>query len=282
MALAASPDGRTLWTADTTAAALTALRARDGAKRRTIALPDAPIDLALTPDGRRALVLLGFYERPALAIVDLAAGRVIGRHDVGRAARAIVLSRDGRTAYVTGGGQHGWLRRVDARTGAAGRAVAIGRHPRDLALTADGRHVLVTLNGDAVVAVVARRDDHLVTRISTAPFPGQIAAAPRGDRAVVTHDGFGGRAVSFLDIGTLRVARTAPTGPDPAGVAYVGARKVLVAERGRGNIAVLDAHTGARRRRIRTGGWPRAVVVADGRIFVVDEQTGRLSALGVR
>src|SRR5260221_122373 len=80
---ALAPDGRTLWTTDTGATTISAFRPRDLVHRRTIDVGAAPIDIALSPSGRTALVTTGFYDKPGLAVVDLAAGKVLGHADAG-------------------------------------------------------------------------------------------------------------------------------------------------------------------------------------------------------
>src|SRR4051794_8137157 len=74
MALAATADGRTLWTADPDAQAITAHRVRDLAPRRSIAVGGPAIDLAVA--GSSAVVALGFYGPKTLAVVDLVSGHV--------------------------------------------------------------------------------------------------------------------------------------------------------------------------------------------------------------
>jgi DNA-binding beta-propeller fold protein YncE len=280
-ALAVSHDGRTVWTADTGADTITAHRARDLSRRRSIVVGDGPTGIALAPGGARALVTTGFYDEPGLAIVDLHAGKVISRLDVGAVPGAIALAPDGRTAVVASGGAKGRLTRVDLGRGRVMARVDVGRHPRGVAVMADGRHAVVALNGDAAVAVVRLRDDHIVAKITTAPFPFLIAAAPAGDRAFVSHNGFGARSVTRLDVGARRTAGQLRTGAEPAGLAFTRGGALVVATRGDGAVTILDPRSGARRRRARPGGRPRAVAVQGRRAFSADEQTGQLWAIRV-
>jgi DNA-binding beta-propeller fold protein YncE len=278
MALTATPDGRTLWTADPDAQAITAHRVRDLAPRRSIAVGGAAVDLAIA--GTTAVVALGFYGPKTLAVVDLVTRRV-SHHAVGDDVRAVRVSRDGRTAYVAGGGAKGWLRGFDTVTGEAGPQLHLGRHPRSLALSPDGRHALVALNGDAAVAVIALRDLAVVQRIATREFPYLVAWSPEGDRGVVSHNGYGADHVTIVDPGARRASHTLATHLDPAGVAFVGRRSVLVAERGAGTLALLDSHSGRRRRRLTVGGRPRSVIVRGRRAFAVDGETGQLTKVEV-
>jgi DNA-binding beta-propeller fold protein YncE len=280
MALALSPGGRTLWTADSGGTTISAYRARDLAPLRSLDVGEAPLDIAISPSGRRALVTNGFYDRPGLAVVDLVAGRLVERMKVGPGAYAVAFGPDG-TGYVAGGGGAGRLLRLDTRRGEVAAEVALGRDPRGLEVTPDGRHALIALNGDAAVAVVALDAFTVVARIPTAPFPYLVAAAPRGLRAYVSHNGFAARRVSVVDLGRRRSSGRLAVGPDPAGIAFAGPRAVAVAERGGGTVSVFDPRTGRRRRRIITGGWPRAIVARGRRAYVADEQTGQLRTFGI-
>lgn len=280
MALALSPDGRTLWTADTGRTTISAYRTRDLSPRGHVDVGDAPLDVALSPTGLRALVTTGFYDRPGLAVVDLAAGRVASRVPVGRGAYAVGYAPDG-TAYVAGGGSAGRLLRVDPRHGRFTGEVALGADPRGLAFTPHGRYALVALNGAAEVAVVDLERLAVVGRIPTAPFPYLLAVAPHGGQAYVSHNAFGARHVSVLDVLDGRTTRRLAVGPDPAGLACAGPHALAVAERGAGTVSLYDPRSGRRRRRVAVGGWPRAIVARGRRAYVADEQTGRLGAFGI-
>jgi DNA-binding beta-propeller fold protein YncE len=275
---AIAPAGRSVWTADTGAATITRHAARDLRAGRSIEVGDAPTGIAIR--GRRALVSHGFEEDAAgLALVDLRAGKVLARLTPGIAPAAVAFLPGGRSGLVVAGGERGVLRRVDLHTQSLDGSVRLGRHPRGLAVTADGRRALVALNGDAAVAVVDLRDMRVERRIETAPFPYLIAAA--GDTAFVSHNGYGDRAVSRLDLGTGRARTAFRAGAEPAGLAFTGAHTLLVAARGDGTIGVHDARTGRRHRRIQTGGRPRALAVHGRRVFAADEETGELWASGV-
>jgi DNA-binding beta-propeller fold protein YncE len=280
-AIAVSHDGRTLWTADTGADTISSYGTHGLARHRTIEVGDAPVGIALTRDGRQALVTTGFYEQPGLALVDLRARKVTRRVDVGATPETVAIAPGGRFAYVVAGDAHGRLTRVDLRAGAAAGAIDLGQHPRGLAFTADGRHALVALNGEAHVAVVSLRTFAVVRRIATQPFPFLVAAAPRGDHAFVSHNGFGADRLSHLDVGAGTAHTAMRTGADPAGVAFARSGALLVASRGAGTITSFDPGSGRRRRRVRTGGRPRALAAHGRRVFAADEETGQLWAVRI-
>jgi DNA-binding beta-propeller fold protein YncE len=278
-AIAATRDGRTFWTADAAATTITAHRRDDLRRGRSIDVGGAPVDIALAPDGRRALVTTASYDRPGVVLVDLRTGE-IDHLDVGPEPYAVAFTASGRSAYVSGGGRDGTLTRVDPRTGRVHAPIPVGAHPRGLALHPDARHALVALNGEAAVAVVALRKARVARRVATPPFPAQLAVSPDGRRALVTHNGFGNRHVTPLDLVAWRARRPVATGLNPAGVTFDRRGALaLVANAGAGSVVILDGRTGRRRRRVTTGGTPRHVVISGRRGVVADGHTGRLTSV---
>jgi DNA-binding beta-propeller fold protein YncE len=280
-ALAVSPGGRTIWTADTGARTITAYRRADLQRSRAIDVHGAPVDLVIRPDGHHALVTTAFYDHPGLAIVDLRSGEV-DHVDVAAEPGALALNASGRRAYVVGRGAEGTLTRVDAGNGKVHAAIGVGAHPRGVALHPDGRHALVALNGEATVAVVDLRRGKVSRRIKTAAFPSEVAISGDGMRALVTHSGYGADRVTPLDLEHWRARKALRTGLHPAGVSFNRSGSLaLVSCVGDGTVTVLDGHTGRRRKRLRPGGTPRALAVIGRRGLVADGTTGKLTALSL-
>jgi DNA-binding beta-propeller fold protein YncE len=279
-AVALSPSRRTLWTADITATAITAYRARDLRRLHSIEVGVAPSAIALHPNGHQALVVAGLRDRAHVAVVDLFRGRVARRIEIGPVPAAAAYGPGGHGAWIAGGDEHGWLRRIEPATGRVRGPLVVGSHPRDVVVEPDGDHALVALNGEAAVCRIALKGDHASHRIATAPFPRHLAVAADGERACVSHAGFGDDRVTILDLGRARVAHVLHSEHEPAGLALDRSGALLaVAGSGGGTIAVHDARSGRRRRRLRVGGWPQAVVLTGGRVIAVDGQTGELAAV---
>jgi DNA-binding beta-propeller fold protein YncE len=277
-ALAVAPDRRTVWTADSAATTITRHSGKALARGRSIDVGGAPLSIAISPDGRTALVTTAHYDRPGLTIVDLLTGEA-DRVDVGPEPYAVAFAPNGRSAYVTGGGRDGTLTRVDPGTGRVHAPIAIGHHPRGLAVHPDGKRALVALNGDSALAFVSltRRS---VRRIPTRGFPYLVAISPGGTRALVTHNGFGDRAVTPVDLVTRKAGRPASVGADPAGVAFTASgRSALVAAPGSRAVMLVDGRTARRRKTVAQPGRPRSLAVAGSRVIVADGATGQLTAI---
>lgn len=291
--------GATVWTADAAAGTITSHRGRKLARRRSIDVGGPPVDIAISPDGRRALVATSSRDASGLAVVDLRSGAVT-RLDVGPEPCGVAFSPDGRSAFVTGGGAEGTLRRVVPASGTVGPALALGAHPRAIALLGDGGRALVALNGDSAVALVDLPGRRVLRRIRTAPFPRELAVSADGERALVTHNGFEERTVTLLAVtapderpGTPPIAHTpgrsslgrgrrVEVGLDPGGAAFAPrGSTALVSATGSGSVVLLDARSGRKRRTIKLGGAPRAVALAANTAFVADAVSGAVKAIRV-
>lgn len=277
-AMALTPNGRTIWTTDAHSSTITAHRVRGLKRGRSIDVGGAPVDIAISPRGDLAFVTTAFFDHPGLAVVDLRTGEV-DRLDVGPDPHGVALSPSGRSAYVSGGGAKGTLTRVDPATRRVDAPMPVGAHPRGLAVLPGGKKVLVAVNGAAQVAVVAVEHGRVTRRIATAPFPDRLATSPHGSRALVTHNGFGARTATLIELTGKKGRRQLRVGADPTGAHFSPSGRTALVTTASGIVAVLDGRTGRRRRSVRSAGRPSAVVVVGSRGIVADGRTGSLAAI---
>ncbi|MDD9377218.1 hypothetical protein M8Z33_11130 [Streptomyces sp. ZAF1911] len=104
----------------------------------------------MTPDGRRLYVtdLLG-----TVSVVDTATGKVIGAPiPVGRHPKDVVVSPDGRRAYVTNQGEDS-MSVIDTSTNKVTDTISVAG-PTRIALTPDGRHAWITQYCCGTVSVI--------------------------------------------------------------------------------------------------------------------------------
>ena len=115
--IAASPDGGTIWVANSTAQTVSAVPAGGGpAVSIDLSSVGHPAQVAVSPDGARVYVTLRDEHR--LAWIDAATRRLAGSVDVGMArAFALAVSPDGRTVFVSDGSFN--------NTGAGSQVVAV-------------------------------------------------------------------------------------------------------------------------------------------------------------
>jgi YVTN family beta-propeller protein len=193
--------------------------------------PAYPCGLALLPDGTRALVCLSRLN--SLGMVDLTAGKLLSVIPVGVAPWGVVLSRDGRTAYVSDWG--GRLPRPGEQTALSagtptlidGRGVAnsgcvsfvdltaakevaqveTGLHPSALILNAAGSRLYVANANSDTVSVIDTASHRLVQTFSVRPHtsllygsaPTGLALGPEESLLYVTNGGNNAVAVIALD-----------------------------------------------------------------------------------
>lgn len=235
----------------------------ESTRTRAVAVGGFPLEVALSPDGLLAAVTTGFWERPALVLVDLVAAKVVGRAECGPAPGAVAWN--GGRIVVAGGEQDGTLTVLEAATLNVVATHTIGRVPRGLALP------WVALNGaDEIVEVDLARG--LIGRSLRVPrLPHELALSADGKTLLVTHGGREAHRVSEVETESGAVRRQL-AGRLPSAVAWSARGAGLVALGGAAE--VLDMSTG---RTTAVGGAPRGLAVAGSRAFTVSQLTGAIS-----
>ncbi len=234
--LALGPDN-SLWVTSLDAAAVSVFDATTLALRATIALPRAsqPFGIALSPDGRWAYVSL--QATGELVRLDARTARVESRIAIGPTPRAIAVSADNRTLYVTrflSPQDHAEVMEISAEPFALRRTLTLApddtpdsdRSSRGvpnylmaIALTPDGTQVWITSKKDNIFRGLAHDGQiptfettvrSLVLRLDLATgrelpkldvndldLPAALAFSPNGDLAFVATHGT--RSVQIID-----------------------------------------------------------------------------------
>ena len=227
-----------------------------------------PLGIAFSPDGRRALVALSMANR--LALVDLAAGKVLASVAVGVCPYGVALSPDGRTAYVSnfGGNAPG---ADDLAEPSGGTMVAVDKRT-------------IPLRGTLSFVEVGGAELRETGRVEVGLHPSELLLDPRrqGGRLFVAN--VGGDSVSVVDTAQRKVALTLDTKPDhdlPWGMLTDGlalsadGNTLYAANAGINAIACLDLTAAAKPPKLIPAGWyPGAVRVRDGQLFVANVRNG--------
>ncbi|HEX6388414.1 MAG TPA: hypothetical protein VFZ89_03180 [Solirubrobacteraceae bacterium] len=221
--------------------------------RRVVDVGGYPVDVAISADGRLAAVTTGFWDAPALVLVDVAKASVLGRVDVGPAPGAVAFTGK-RRILVAGGEQEGHAYVVDARRRAVVSSRPIGLVPRGVAAG------WIALAGEDKLVHVRGRT------LNTPALPDRVALSPDGRTLLVSHQH--SEYVSLIDVKTRKVTRRR-AGRLPSGVAFTRAGKPVVALPGA--IKVLGG------KRHKTVAAPRGLTVVGRRAFTVDDLTGRVA-----
>jgi YVTN family beta-propeller protein len=280
-AIAASPDGRTLYLACATGARVDVVDTASAAVARTIRMPGPATGIVLSADGKRLYVTCA-AAASRVAVVDAASGRSVASIATGHTSHSPALSPDGKTLYVPN--RHD----DDVSVIDLGRAAETGRikaqrEPEGVAPTPDGRFLLIA-NGlptgradlDNVAAEVSVVDLASRKQVRGIPLPGgstglhAIRISPDGKVAAVTH--LTGRyqlpttqvergwmetnAVSLIDVAAQELIATVLLdevdrgAANPWAVAWTadGAR-LLVTHAGTHEVSLIDAAEMLRRSR---------------------------------
>ena len=114
-------------------------------------LPDFPVNIAVHPDGKFAVVLHAGYSAHELAVVDIAKAAVTSRTKIDETFYGVEFARDGKRLFASGAGSE--VVRCfdfDAKAGALGKEQEIRLRnitergiPAGLALTGDAQHLYV-------------------------------------------------------------------------------------------------------------------------------------------
>lgn len=142
--------------------------------------------------------------------------------------------------------------------------------PYQLGFSPDGKLLVVNGLARAQVDVYDAHSMQLVKRFPLASMPSHLDFAPDSSAVYVSLQGTG--KLAALDLRRMAVLWTAPVGKAPAGVMWQNGR-VLVANMGEDNVAVVDPVDGKVERRIRTGkGAHQLFRSPDGKIIWVNNR----------
>lgn len=197
-ALAATPDGGTLFIAGATANSIAVFDLKAGSIRGEIAVPASPSGVAVSRDGSRLYVTCA-APASTVCVVDVAAGRVMARIPTGHTAMSPVLSPDGAMLYVCNRFDSA-VAFIDLRRRQEAGRIAVAREPISLALTPDGKFLLAAhhlhhgrANADYVaasVSVIETATRKVVKEIGLPNGSGllrEVSISPDGKWACVTH-----------------------------------------------------------------------------------------------
>lgn len=218
-----------------------------------------PLGLALSPDGRMALVALAVANQ--LAVVDLAAGKVVGRIPVGVCPYGVAVTPDGKTALVSNfGGSRAKL--GDHTERSAGTDVAV-----------DARSV--ALRGTVSVIDLGKRK--VVAEIATGIHPEAMTISPEGRLLYVVDAS--GDGISVIDVARRKLSgkfNTKPQADLPYGSLTTGVslsadgQILFAANAGNNAVALLhpDRPSEPPYAFIPAGGFPGSLAVRGRDLFI--------------
>lgn len=184
----------------------------------------------------------------SLSVIDMSTQTELRRIPALREPHHVTLTPDGRDLLVgdTVGNQ---LIDLDPNSFEVRRRVTVA-DPYQLGFSPDAKYLVVTGLARAQVDVLEAGTYKLVKRFPLKSMPSHLAFAPDSSTVYVSLQETG--RLAAIDLRDMRVRWDEPVGPAPAGVLWRNGR-VLVANMGSDNVAVVDPADGHVERRIRTG-----------------------------
>ena len=208
---------------------------------------------AAAPAAPKAYV--GNFKDNTVSVIDTASATVVSTIPVAAGPHGMLLSRDGKTLYVSGDGSS-QVSVIDTATDRLVRSLAVGRTPHGLAQSPDGGLLLVAVYGEDRVALFDTASATEVGSVSVAK-PHTIAMRPDGQRAYVASQAPGHFALLAIDMATRQVARELPLDKAPRDLEFAfDGRALYFTLAGENAVQVLDPHTEAVTARVPTGASP--------------------------
>ena len=212
-AIVTSADGRTLYVAGSSAAAVVALAADavraggTGLSGAQIALDRPPVDLVATPDGSTLWVLGDDDGRVAVTRIDTARLAVSGSPiPLDQGATRLAVSADGLVVAAVHPGSS-TLSIVDMATGSVRRLDVSENNddaqPAAVAISADGHYAFVPLANRGIVSLVDLTQAAVLRRIEVGPAPSDCAITRDGERVYVADATGSDTTFTALTIGAL-------------------------------------------------------------------------------
>ena len=194
-----------------------------------------PKYVAVTPDDQR--VLTANWCTYDLSVSSTKDGAELKRIPLGPYPRGIVVSPDGKVAYVAVMGSTR-IAKVDLGTYAVSWINGVGLGPRHLVISPDGKYLYATLNKEGSVVKVDTATNQVVNRVRTGQQPRSMAISKDGTAVYVVN--YQSSTMSKLDTADMRQLQSIPTGYHPIGIAYDDATGRVWVANYSGTIMVFD------------------------------------------
>jgi YVTN family beta-propeller protein len=196
---------------------------RTGVEVARIPTGHAPHEVAVSPDGRTAVVTnygTGAMPGNTLTVIDLIRLEPTDVIDLGEQTRphGIAWLPDGRRVAVTTEG-NGTLTLVDVPAARVESVIPTGAQvSHEVAVSPDGRRAFVANIGSGSVTVIDIAEGHVVRSIPTGAGAEGVAVSPDGREIWVTNRA--ANTVSVLDAGDLGILATLDSDDFPIRVAF--------------------------------------------------------------
>jgi YVTN family beta-propeller protein len=228
---------------------------------------DGPNSIAITPNGKRAVVLDTVSE--TVTLIEVATRTPMATIPVNSHPERVAISPDGKTTYVTlESGEEVFLVNPESNAKSTTGSFKVGAHAFAVAFTPDGRRAYIgTATGD--VQVIETGTGNLVSKpIPLGGLPEAIVFTPNGKTAYVSEGG----EVAVINTAREEVTQHIPVGAGASGLAVTpNGQRLYAAASGAGTVTAIETATNtAVGSPINVGTEPREVAITpDGKIAYV-------------
>lgn len=222
----------------------------------------------------------------AVWVIDATTDAVLAKVPVGLHPAHVVLTPDGRFAYVTNGGDN-TLSVIDAATQRRVSTIAVGKFPHGIRVSPDGKQAYVANLKGNTVSVVDTASQKEVAQIPVGKGPAQVGFTPDGRLAFVSLSGE--NAVAVIDPATRKVLHRIAVGTVPIQLfATPDSTTLLVANQGTRKkpaktLSMIDLRSFKVIKTVETGAGAHGVVIdREGKYaYVTNTYAGSLSVLDI-
>ena len=223
----------------------------------------------------------------AVWVIDTRTDAVIAKVPVGMHPAHVVVSPDGRLAYVTNGGDN-TVSVIDTAAQRLLATISVGPFPHGLRISPDGKEVYVANLKGGTVSVIDTVGQKEVAKIPAGKGPAQVGFTPDGRLVFVSLSEE--NAVAVIDPTTRKVIRKVAVGSVPIQLyATPDSRTLLVANQGTrkkpgSTVSLIDLERFKVAQTVGTGAGAHGVVVdREGRYaYVTNTYANSVSVLDVK
>lgn len=266
--------------------------AQTGVTRARVPVQEGPHEVAISPDGLRALVTNYGRSQPgaSVSLLDIARAQVVATHSIAPHAWPHGIAWTGQTAWITteDDRSHGSLIAVDPVDGTMTQSIPTGQAlSHMLALHPDGRRAFVTNIASDSVSVLDRSTGTLEMLVGTKRAPEGLAVSPDGRELwVASQDS---ARIQVFDTETLQLKEEFPAANRPIRIAFTpdGRRALVVCARSM-DLLVFDTATRGQVARVQfdhegAKGWSYGNVPSVGAVIASsDSQRAYVSLVSAR
>lgn len=298
-----------IYVADEEANTVSVIDARALTRSAVIPVGQDPHNVQVSPDGKLAWVTnngerwkeeekpehKGMPKREHEAMgnpgevwaIDTATDTVVARVRVGKHPAHVVLTPDGRFAYVTNGGEN-TVSVVDTAARRAEATILVGAYPHGIRISPDGKEAYVANVKGGTVSVIDTEARREVAKIPVGKGPAQVGFTPDGRLAFASLSQE--NKIVVIDPVTRKVIKKVAVGTVPIQVyATPDSQLLFVANQGTKKspgptVSVVNLETLEVTKTVETGPGPHGVVVSgDGRYaFVTNIYANSVSVIEVK